>query len=447
MEMMNLRQGMRFHRSWITKISNPEYDTDKGYKTVTMSLSLSGPGGEDMGTLGIRISFDYLLKDILKLGWWQSDMACIVDQTGKYMAHTNMTMTGRNLLGDGDDPLENAILEKMTQHPFGTVQSRGHPPRMIAGFYKLEHVPWTMILFAPGDKILNPIIIYRNAFAFGSLALIFVILLLIRFHVGTIVNHIKLLSDKARRVAKGDYGTPIPVDSEDEIGQLIICYNEMTKGLEERDFIRNSFGRYVDPEFAKVLLEHPEAGRLGGDRREVAIMMSDIRGFTALSETLSPEIIVRVLNRYFSLMIAIIQEHRGIIVDFFGDAILVFFDPLSGTLADTVSQCIQCAQRMQDQMAAFNQSMREENLPELAMGIGINSGQVIVGNIGSHTRSKYGIVGSAVNITSRIQAKAGKHEIVISEAVYAHVKGRTLVKKSFYATLKGVEQPLQVHLI
>ncbi len=98
-------------------------------------------------------------------------------------------------------------------------------------------------------------------------------------------------------------------------------------------------------------------------------------------------------------------------------------------------------------MTNFNESMLEEHLPELAMGIGINSGQVIVGNIGSHTRSKYGIVGSAVNIISRIQAKAGKHEIVISDAVYALVKDRTLVKKSFYAVLKGVEQRLQVHLI
>ena len=205
--------------------------------------------------------------------------------------------------------------------------------------------------------------------------------------------------------------------------------------------------RNPNPEFAKILINHPEAGRLGGERREVAMMMSDIRGFTALSETLSPEIIISIMNRYFSVMIEIIQNHNGIIVDFFGDSILVFFDPLSDSMADTVSRCIQCAERMQEQMAGFNRSMHEEDLPELAMGIGVNAGPVIVGNIGSHTRSKYGIVGSAVNITSRIQAKAGKGEIIISHGVYAYLDGQIPVKKSFSTTLKGVDQSMQLHVI
>lgn len=438
---------MRVYRSRISKISNLEYDTDKGGKSLTITVSLSGPSGGDLGTLDIRISFDYLLKDIIALGWWQSDMACIVDQSGKYMAHTNMTMIGREFLGDTDDPLERDILDQMMFQPYGTVRSAGHPPHMIAGYYKLEHVPWAVILFAPGEKILKPIITYRNYFALGSLGLVMVILMLIRLHVGKIVNHIRLLSDKARKVAKGDYGSPIPVDSEDEIGQLILSYNEMVKGLEERDFIRNSFGRYVDPEFARILLKHPEASRLGGKRREVAILMSDIRGFTALSETLSPEIIVRILNQYFSHMIQIIQHHQGIIVDFFGDSILVFFDPLSDTLADTVFRCVQCATQMQDQMVDFNKDMDGKELPKLAMGIGINAGQVIVGNIGSHTRSKYGIVGSAVNITSRIQAKAGEHEILISDVAHGHIQERVEVQRSFPASLKGVDQPVQLHVV
>ncbi len=449
MDKMNrMRRGkMRFHRSVISAVSSPEYDTDKGHKTVTMAVSLSGPKGENMGNLNIKMRFDYLLKDITRLGWWQSNLACIVDQTGKYMAHTNMTMNDRKILGDTNDPLEMAILNKMKQVHFGTATSKEHPPKMIAGFYKLEQVPWTIILFAQGDKILRPIINLRNAFALGSLVLVFIILMLIRIHVGRLVRYIKLLSDKAQKVAKGEYGTPIPVDSEDEIGRLILSHNAMVEGLGERDLIRNSFGRYVDPEFAKILLNHPDAGRLGGKRREVVIMMSDIRGFTALSETLSPELIIRILNQYFSHMIQIVQDHNGIIVDFFGDAILVFFDPLSESIAETSARSIQCASQMQTRMFSFNREMRERDLPELAMGIGINAGQVIVGNIGSNTRSKYGIVGSAVNIASRIQAEAGKQEIAISHGVYAHVGDRVQVKKSFSASLKGVEHPMQLHII
>ena len=254
---------------------------------------------------------------------------------------------------------------------------------------------------------------------------------------GHIVKQITALSGNARMVATGDYGPPIEMDSKDEIGQLVVTYNEMVNGLKERDFIRDSFGRYVDPEFAKYLLKHPDSGKLGGKRREVILLMSDIRGFTALSETLSPELIIRLLNRYFSHMIKIIQAYNGIIVDFFGDDILVFFDPLSRSAENTALCCLECACRLQDEMAVFNQEIWQEGLPELAMGIGINAGQVIVGNIGSDTRAKYGVVGSAVNIISRIQATAKANEVVISDSVFHYTKDRVPVIKTFTAQLRG----------
>ena len=438
---------MPFHHSRILNISEPVFDADEGHKTVTLFLNILASPGRVKGKLEIVMSFNYLLKDIIKLGWWQSDMACIVNQSGKYMAHTNMSMQGRHYLGGEKDPLEMAIIDEMKIKPFGTVTSSGHPPDMIAGFYKLEQVPWTIILFAKGNKVLKRITNYRNGFIFGSFVLVLVILLLIRDHVGKIADKIKILSKSAQKVAKGNYGNPITVDGRDEIGQLVYNYNSMVKGLKERDFIRDSFGRYVDPEFAKFLLKHPDAGELGGKRREVAIMMSDIRGFTALSETLSPEIIITVLNQYFSHMIQIIQRYNGIIVDFFGDAILVFFEPFSEPLEDTIRHCIQCACDMQGQMLVFNREMKSKLLPELDMGIGINSGHVIVGNIGSETRAKYGIVGSAVNITSRIQAKADRQEIVISDTAYKYMKNEITIKKSMDVALKGVDSPMRIHVI
>lgn len=445
---MPLHHGMmQYRHTRISRITNPEYNADAGHETVTLLLTLVDGKDDATGQIEVKISFDYLLKDIIQLGWWQSDMACIVAPDGKYMAHTNMTMKGRHYLGGENDPLEQAILEKMKTDPFGTIQSKGYPPDMVAGFYKLEQVPWTIILFAKGDLILKPITRYRNLFVLGSALLIFIILVLIRHHVGKIVAQIKTLSKNAQTVAQGEYGFPVRVDSQDEIGQLVENYNHMVAGLKERDFIRDSFGRYVDPDFAKMLLKHPDAGALGGKRREVVLLMSDIRGFTALSETLSPEIIIRVLNQYFSHMIQIIQDHNGIIVDFFGDAILVFFEPLSGATADTVFCSVQCASRMQSEMKSFNKKMQAKQLPELGMGIGINAGQVIVGNIGSDTRAKYGVVGSAVNLTSRIQAEAGKQEIIISESVFQYLEGHLHIQKTFSAKLKGVDEPVRLRVI
>lgn len=428
----------------LSGISDPIFDSSLGHETVTLTLNLLDSFGWPSGELNLKISFEYLLKDIRALGWWQSDMACIVDQQGQYMAHTNMTMKGRHTLGGENDPFEMAIYNKMLSFPSGTVNSQGHPPEMVAGFYKLEQVPWTIILFAKGKNIFATIIRYRNIFAAASLTLIFVVLMLIRRHVCSIVEQIKALSDNAGQVSQGIYGPEVTSESRDEIGQLVVNYNEMVNGLKQRDYIRDSFGRYVDPEFAKSLLEHPDAGRLGGKRREVVLMMSDIRGFTPLAETLSPEVIIRILNQYFSHMIRVIQEHNGIIVDFFGDAILVFFDPLSGEVCDRALCAVQCALKMQASMTDFNRLMRGENLPELSMGVGIHSGPVVVGNIGSKTRAKYGVVGSAVNVTNRIQAKAPRNEVLISDTIFACIKDEVSIVRTINANLRGVEKSMML---
>jgi class 3 adenylate cyclase len=221
----------------------------------------------------------------------------------------------------------------------------------------------------------------------------------------------------------------------------------MVQGLKERDFISNTFGRYVDQEIARELMRQPEATRLGGEKREVAILISDIRGFTHLSESLSPEAIISILNHYFSHMIEIISHHKGIIVDFFGDGVLVFFDPLDGPIEPMVHQAIRCAIEMQEAMGAFNEEMRKESLPELEMGIGLNAGQVVVGNIGSETRAKYGIVGSAVNLAQRIQEVAKGGEVLVSNSIYRYSHDHLKIKKSSHVQLKGVQERITLYQI
>jgi class 3 adenylate cyclase len=228
---------------------------------------------------------------------------------------------------------------------------------------------------------------------------------------------------------------------------LATSFNTMIDGLRERDTIRNTFGSYVDPDFARALLEQPEAGRLGGRRQEVAILMADIRGFTPMAERLSPEETIEVLNRYFSAIIPLIQEHRGIIVDFIGDAILAFFEPVDEAIEAAAHRCVQCAFDLQAAMDRLNRELGELDLPVLRMGIGVHSGPVVVGNIGSHARKKYGIVGSSVNITQRIQGESEEGETVVSEPVIDKVGLRVSVARSFSATLKGVSAPVKLYAV
>jgi class 3 adenylate cyclase len=435
---------MRFQRGRIAEVTRPKYDTQAGHETVSLVSILKDESGKEVGNLEVAVRFDYLMEGIIKLGWWQTEMACLVDDSGTCLADS--MMKGRVQLGETNDSLELSLLKAMKEKPFGTLRGPGHPPNRVAGFHRIEHTPWFIILFAPGEEILAPIIRFRNYYALGVGLSIILILLLIRSVAGKMVHSIRGISQAAQNVAQGNYGTPLSQRSQDEIGQLIGSFNAMVRGLEERDFISNTFGRYVDQEVAKELMRQPEAIRLGGKKREVAILISDIRGFTPLSESLSPEVIISILNHYFSHMIDVIRKHKGIIVDFFGDGILVFFDPLNESVEPTIRRAIRCSLEMQEEMDIFNEEMRKEGLPQLDMGIGLNSGQVVVGNIGSETRAKYGIVGSAVNLTQRIQEVAKGGEVVISDSIYRHAETYLEINQSFEVPVKGLQEKMKLHI-
>ncbi|HDZ91329.1 MAG TPA: adenylate/guanylate cyclase domain-containing protein [Deltaproteobacteria bacterium] len=438
---------MQFHQARIAEVTSPEYDTKTGQETIRIVSRFKDKSGKVVGTLDISVSFEYLLEGIKSFGWWQTEQACLINEKGAYLCHTRAIMKGGMPFGGTGDPFELALLKAIAEKPFGTVLGPGQPSREVGGFYRLKYAPWTIVLFATGKKVLGPIIRFRNYYLAGGAVVILLVLLFIRMVVGRMVRSFTEISKAAERIAGGDYGDPIPVRGRDEIAQLTRSFNTMVEGLKERDFVANTFGRYVDQGIAQKLMKLPEASRLGGEKREVAILMSDIRGFTPLSETLSPDVIISFLNRYFSRLIEVIQEHHGIIVDFFGDGVLVFFDPLKGPVEPVILSGVECALHMIRDMEDFNSEMEADGLPELKTGIGVNSGEVVVGNIGSETRAKYGIVGSPVNITNRIQSTAKGGEVVISEAVYRRISDRLEIERSFCMPLKGVEEEMNLYVV
>ena len=180
-------------------------------------------------------------------------------------------------------------------------------------------------------------------------------------------------------------------------------------------FIRETFGRYLTDDVVATVLELPTGLQVGGEKRKVTMMMTDLRGFTSLSERLSPERVVALLNRYLAAMVTIIKRYQGTIDEFIGDAIFVLFGAPVWQ-EDDAQRAVACALAMQLAMEDVNEANRKEDLPEVEMGIGIHTGQVVLGNIGSPERMKYGVVGRHVNLTSRIQSYTTGGQILISEA-------------------------------
>ena len=210
------------------------------------------------------------------------------------------------------------------------------------------------------------------------------------------------------------------------------------------ELIKNMFGRYLSTEVMNSLLEDPSALELGGEKRKVTIMMTDLRGFTALSERLKPEQVVQMLNAYFEVMVDVIVQYNGTINEIIGDALLVIFGAPQ-EMPNRSQQAIACAIEMQNAMAKVNNENLSQNLPELEMGIGLNETEVIVGNIGSSKRSKYAVVGSGVNMTSRIESYAVGGQILISESVCQEAGDILRIDAQRDVLPKGFETPLRIY--
>ncbi len=415
----------------------PVLDPDSLDRSLRIVKVLTPPGQVPVKRLVVRISFDSFLQPLTDMGLPYGSMPMLVTSTGQILAHADKATNNRNRLGDNGDPLEKRVLERMRKDKFGTEWSSGHSPDVV-GFYKIPHINWYLVLFAKGREIFRPLVDLRLHYGVAALLSVIVAVFLIRRTTCSVVVSIREITDAAAKVREGDYTVKLREDRADEIGQLNRSFNEMIAGLKERDIIEQTFGRYVDKTVAKELMSRPEALRMGGEKKTVTIMMADLRNFTSISEKLSPEEVIKVLNCHFRKMIEVIERYQGIIVDFYGDSILVFFNGVLDEVEKRAGDAVKCAMEMQRAQQALSRDLSSRHVPELRMGIGIHTGEVIVGNIGTESRAKYGIVGSDVNLTSRIQATASGGKIVISEETFRTLGGRIEVSSDFSVCLKGV---------
>jgi class 3 adenylate cyclase/CheY-like chemotaxis protein len=209
-------------------------------------------------------------------------------------------------------------------------------------------------------------------------------------------------------------------------------------------FIRALFGRYLSDEVVTGLLASPEGPRLGGELRKVTLLMSDLRGFTPLTEGLAPDQVLRLLNSYLGTMADVIMTHQGTVDEFVGDAILAIFGAPLGR-PDDAQRAALCAVEMQVALLQLNRRNEAEGLPRLEMGIAIHTGEVIVGNIGSERRTKYGVVGSAVNHAGRIESFTVGGQVLISEATLREVGEGARVGARLAIDAKGTRERIVVH--
>ena len=223
-------------------------------------------------------------------------------------------------------------------------------------------------------------------------------------------------------------------------GRFLVVISDLSELVRVKD----AFTRYTSPQIADYVLSTPEGEARDGENREVTILMSDLRGFTAMSAAVEAKPLVEMLNHYFEKMTEVINFYQGTVIEFLGDGIFVVFGaPQSDP--DHATHAVSCAIRMQNAMPEVNRWNREHGFPALTMGIGVCTGTCVVGNIGSDQKMKYGCVGESVNLAGRVESQTVGSQILITESTAAMLKEPLTTAGEFSFLPKGSRAPLTVY--
>ncbi|MBI4801256.1 MAG: HAMP domain-containing protein [Elusimicrobia bacterium] len=242
--------------------------------------------------------------------------------------------------------------------------------------------------------------------------------------VGWMLRPLPVLAQATLEVGKGCLDVQVNFKMKDEIGQLAQAFNRMVAGLREKEMIRSTFGRYMSKEVVDGFLNGKVSLELGGELKEMSILMSDIRDFTELSEKLPPHDVVQLLNRYFTEMVQAIGAHGGTVDKFIGDAILAVFGwPLYRQ--DHAKLAVTAALEMKERLAVLNGALVKEGRKPIAIGIAIHTGKAVAGNIGSLEKVQYTVIGDTVNLASRMESANKDYgtDLIVSRPVYLATSG------------------------
>jgi class 3 adenylate cyclase/HAMP domain-containing protein len=355
------------------------------------------------------------------------------------------------LLEDADDDLFNAAV--------------GGTERIIRAFYFTPFQWWILLtektdaFYRDVDSITIQTIIIIGAASAAAVLMLFFFAKLLTDPLGKVVKTMD------RIIGSTDLSARVDVEYQDETGQLAHTFNLMISELEKaytqikhyafdavlarkkEQRIRQIFQKYVPKDLIDKFFAAPES-MLVGDNRDLAVLFSDIRSFTTISEGMAPDDLVNSLNRYFSGQVDIIMNRNGIVDKYIGDAIMAFWGaPVKHD--DDALQSVLSGLDMIETLQGFNETQRNLGKPEFRIGIGINYGTVTVGNIGSERKMDYTVIGDMVNLASRMEGltKPYQQEILISETIYREIKGKLPTRLLDTVAVKGKTQGVKIYTV
>lgn len=366
----------------------------------------------------------------------------MVDQSGHIIIHPEQEF----ILSDRNFDSHPAVKKMFTSRTrSGLIRYDYNNEDFFGAYAKISNYNIGIITTIKADLALEGVTIAIIRSLLVSLLIMVSSILFIYYFSKTISSPIRKLFFATKEIEKGNFDINLTSSRRDEIGDLTDSFNHMSRGLLERERLKGAFDKFVNKDIANSVLDGDL--KLGGERKKVSIFFSDIRSFTAISEKMQPEEVVEFLNEYMTLMVDIIHRFDGNVDKFIGDAIMAVWGTPESSEKD-VTNAIDAAIEMRYSLIDYN-NKRGKSKPEIKIGAGINTGDVLAGQIGSDDRLEYTVIGDAVNLASRIETlnKPFGTDILISENTFNEVKDiyKTVVMEKIY--VKGKSKPQKVFCV
>jgi sigma-B regulation protein RsbU (phosphoserine phosphatase) len=430
--------------------SDPYFDEGGGnilmttYSVPFFERDTSGNALKVKGIVTADVSLVWLTKLISTIEVGRTGYCSVISDTGRFITHPRDALIMRESIFSVAEELNRPDLRKVGREMIHQDSGFVDLGTSLSGresylaFAQIPSTGWSLGAIFPKDELFEKVDQLYFTTLISGLAGIILLMLVSLLVARSLARPLRRMADATAKVAAGDLNIDLSdIRSRDEVGSLARSFTQMTDGLKQRDFIRDTFGRYLTKEVVNRLLEAKDGLQLGGESREITIMMSDIRGFTAVTANMQPEQVITFLNRYLGKVVEILLDHRGTIDEIVGDGILAFFgapEPFD----DHPAHAVTCALKMQQAMDAINEVNEKEGLPHIEMGVAVNTGNVVVGNIGSEKRSKYAAVGPQMNFTGRMESYTVGGQVLISASTYEKLSKILDIKGEVKVEMKGM---------
>ena len=316
-------------------------------------------------------------------------------------------------------------------------------PLLLLAFTTYKHA--TVMVQAADPAALLPGLLSIGVF-FVGVGLLMAIMLGVTLG-ASLIEPVETLRVHMAAVREGNLERQAPVLSNDELGELAEGFNAMVKGLRQEETVRRLFSLYVTPEVAQHAIEY--GAELGGRMAEASVLFADIRGFTAMTEQMQADALIALLNRYFDAMSNAIVANGGLVNKFGGDSLLAVFGTPLNPAPDHPAQAVQAAQAMIAALESFNADQAQRGEPTIRIGIGVATGPVVAGNVGSEERLEYTVIGDTVNLASRLQAMTRDLDttVLISDVTAGDVEHWATVISIGATAVRGKQEPVPVYTL